>query len=317
MWRFRIYGIELTLVAALFLAIGFFGYLGYGLVASGTGNRPFSGEQALDFVQFQLEAGARVTGSPTNDQIKQWLSDELRADGWHVVIQEFTTANNTKAINVIARNRKENDGTPLILLGTHYNSRTFADRDPNESRRQDPVPGANSGASGTAVLLELANRINPTELEYRVCLAFFDAADNDGLEGWSAAEGSAYFVETINNIEELQSCVNPQAAIILDMVGAGPNLVFESGSNQELVRSIQQAAVTAGYTDWLNSQVSVLESGDHLPFMQAQVPTAYIFGDAYPHRYTTADSLDKISAVELEKIGRTLQTWLDEIGKVE
>ncbi len=317
MWRFRIYGIELTLVAALFLAIGFFGYLGYGLVASGTGDRPFSGAQALEFVKFQLDAGPRVTGSPTNEKIKQWLSDELRADGWHVVIQPFTTANQINAVNVIARNRKENDGTPLIIVGTHYNSRTFADKDANESRRQEPVPGANSGASGTAVLLELANRINPTELEFRVCFAFFDAADNDGLEGWSAAEGSAYFIETLTDIDELQSCANPQAAIILDMVGASPNLVFETGSNQELVASVQQAAVAAGYDNWLNGQVSLLESGDHLPFMEARVPTAYIFGDAYQHRHTTADTLDKISADELEKIGRTLQTWLDEIAKVE
>lgn len=317
MWRFRIYSIELTLVAALFLAIGFFGYLGYGLVASGTGNRPFSGEQALDFVQFQLDAGPRITGSQTNEQIKQWLSDQLRADGWHVVIQPFTTANETKAVNVIARNRKENDGSPLIILGTHFNSRSVADRDPNESNRLEPVPGANSGASGTAVLLELANRINPNELDFRVCIAFFDAADNDGLDGWQAAEGSSYFIETLSDIEELQSCINPQAAIILDMVGAGPNLVFESGSDQELVRSVQQAAVVAGYEEWMNGQASLLESGDHLPFMQAQIPTAYIFGDAYEHRYTTADGLDKISAAELEKIGRTLQTWLDEIGKVE
>lgn len=317
MWRFRVYSVELTLVAALFLAIGFFGYLGYGLVASGTGNRPFSGSSALELVQFQIEAGPRITGSETNEQIKQWLSDELRTDGWHVVIQRFTTQNQTEAVNVIARNRKEIDDKPVILLGTHFNTRNEADRDTNDAKRAEPVAGANSGASGTAVLLELANRVSPTDFPFRLCFAFFDAGDNAGIDGWNGAEGSTFFVETLNEIQELESCRGPAAAIIIDLVGAGPDLVFEAGSDQDLVSSLQSAAMDAGYEDWLTTQISSLEVGDHVPFLQADIPTAYIFGDNYTHRYTSADTLDKVSAAELEKIGRTLQTWLEDITTVE
>ena len=309
MWYFRTYSIELTLVAALLVAIGFFGYLGYGLVAS---DNQFSGDQALAFVQHQVAEGPRVTGSATNERIKEWLSNELRVAGWHVVIQPFTTSNQTAAVNLIARNRKEADGTPVILLGSHYNTRNVADRDDNEASRNAPTPGANSNASGTAVLLELAKRIKPTDLEYRLCLAFFDASDNNGLEGWTPSEGSHYFIDTLDDIQELDSCRNPQAAIILDSVGSGPSLVFESSSEPVLVRMIQQAAMENDYQDFPAGPISKPESGDHSPFIEAQIPTLYLFNDTYTHLHKSSDTVDKVSAAELEKLGRTLQTWLEE-----
>lgn len=311
MWRFRAYSIELTLTAILLASIGFFGYLGYGLIASSGRTPPFSGSEAWDNAKTLMEKGARITGDPIMDETKNWLSQRLRENGWHVVIQPFTTQNQNEAFNLIARNRKEIDDQPVIILGTHYNSRSQADRDQDSEKRRLPVPGANGGASGTAILLEIADNLKPQEFEYRLCLAFFDAGDNEGLDGWNPAEGSTFFVNTYDTIAELQSCSNPQAVIILDLVGSGSQLMFAESSNPVLARTIQEQALSLGYADWLGEQSGGIQSGDHLPFVRAQVPTVYILNSQYPHRYTTQDTLDKLKADELEKIGRTLQTWLE------
>jgi len=96
------------------------------------------------------------------------------------------------------------------LLGAHYDTRIFADLEPDPLLREEPVPGANDGGSGVAVLLELA-RILPEKLPVPVQIVFFDAEDNGGIEDWDWILGSRAFVEHIDN--------PPSAVIIVDMVG--------------------------------------------------------------------------------------------------
>lgn len=317
MLRLRSYSIELSLVAILLASIGFFAYLGYGLVASSGDARPFSGDKAFEYAKAQVDMGPRITGSRVNEELKEWFSQELRSNGWHVVIQPFTTNNQTEAVNLIARNRKEVDNRPAILIGAHFNTRNVADQDENLANRDKPYPGANGGASGPALLLELARRIKPQELNLRLCLAFFDGGDNAGLNGWEPAEGSSYFIDTIDDFEELKSCASPQAVIILDLVGADAPLSFEATSDQAISSSLRETADKLNYSNGFAAENGGTILGDQLPFARNGIPTAFILDPNYPYRHTMSDTLDKLDREAMERIGRTLQTWIEDVAALQ
>ena len=130
MARVRQYSVELTLVLILAGAVVYFGYLGYGLLTPAFVAEPFSGERAREYVARQVDYGPRPTGSPANIRMGDWLIEELRLLGWDVVVQPFTTPDNTPARNIIAI--KSNTPAPAraAMLVTHYDTRLVADRDP-------------------------------------------------------------------------------------------------------------------------------------------------------------------------------------------
>ena len=125
----------------------------------------FDGNRAFQYVTTQLDFGPRTPGSEGHKRIITWMVDHLIRNDWNVAIQEKPYGAH-KIQNVIA---KRGEGTPWIIIGAHYDTRIAADQDPNPEKRSIPVPGANDGASGVAVLLELA-RILPKELHGEIWL---------------------------------------------------------------------------------------------------------------------------------------------------
>ena len=200
MRRWRFYSIELALMLMLGVAVGYFGYLGYGLVRPT--EEPFSGERAEFYVSQQLEFGERVAGSAGGLTTSDWLIAELtkqRRDraGWDVLVQSIPISDTVTAKNIIAQKGAGPDAGPVIILSTHYDTRALADLDPNELKRIEATPGANAGASGTAILLELARTLNVLGTGHTVCLVFFDAEDNGGLAGWQYATSSDVFLQRL------------------------------------------------------------------------------------------------------------------------
>ena len=117
----------------------------------------FDGERAYQHIQNQVEFGPRTPGSDAHDQTINYITQQLTDVGWVVEIQEL--AYSGKPIRNIRAYRdvqQSHDEVEWIILGTHYDTRLISDRDPEEQLRTEPVPGANDGASGVAVLLELA-----------------------------------------------------------------------------------------------------------------------------------------------------------------
>jgi glutaminyl-peptide cyclotransferase len=158
--------------------------------------------------------GPRTPGSAGHAQIREWMRVELESAGWMVEVHESERMGNP-IYNIIA---KRSDEAPEIILGAHYDTRFFADNDPDENKRSEPVPGANDGASGVAVLLELARTL-PKDTE-PIWLVFFDTEDNGRIEGWDWILGSRAFVEEIP--------VQPKAVVIVDMIGdADLNIYLE------------------------------------------------------------------------------------------
>jgi Zn-dependent M28 family amino/carboxypeptidase len=200
--------------------------------------------------------------------------------------------------NIIA---KRTDEPPQIIIGAHYDSRMFADHDPDPSQHTNYVPGANDGASGVAVLLELARTL-PNDAP-PIWLIFFDAEDNGDIEGWDWILGSGEFVR--NN------SIQPRAVIVVDMIGdADLNIYKERNSNPALTDEIWATAKNLGYENKFIPQYKYSMLDDHTPFLRAGMPAIDIIDFDYPYWHTTQDTPDKVAAESLQAVGETLQVWI-------
>lgn len=257
----------------------------------------FSGDLAYEHVLAQTAMGPRTPGSDAHQQAIEYIQAELTEYGWVVETQTATMMGHP-LVNIIARRGK---GDARVILGAHYDSRFIADQDPNPDRRSEPVLGANDGASGVAVLLELA-RVLPHSLPGTVWLVYFDAEDQGRIEGWDWILGSRAFAESLTS--------DPDAVVIVDMIGdADLNIYQERNSDPDLTQEIWSIARQLGYEQFIpEPKYSILD--DHTPFLERGITAIDIIDFDYPHWHTTNDTADKVSPQSLEAVGRTLQRWL-------
>jgi glutaminyl-peptide cyclotransferase len=293
----RAAAIYLTLIGLLLTLVG--GWY----VASFLNREPdplsFDSSRAYADVQTQVAFGPRTPGSDGHAKIREWMRAELESAGWIVEVQE-TNRMGHPIYNIIA---KRNDQSPQIVLGAHYDTRFFADNDPDLTKRSQPVPGANDGASGVAILLELARSL-PKDI-IPTWLVFFDTEDNGRLDGWDWILGSRAFAEEIK--------IAPRAVVIVDMIGdADLNIYLEKNSNLAIRTEIWSTAEKLGYGDvFINKEKYSMED-DHTPFLEAGIPAVDIIDFDYPYWHTTLDTPDKVSAKSLQAVGETLWNWIIE-----
>jgi glutaminyl-peptide cyclotransferase len=261
----------------------------------------FDGNRALNDVEFQVALGPRIPGSPGHNRIIEWLVSELESHEWQVEIQEAEMLGNPIKNVIAKRSGQDRSSSSWVILGAHYDTRIYADQDPNPDFRTLPVPGANDGASGVAVLLELA-RVLPEDLNKDIWLVFFDAEDNGRIPGWDWILGSRAFVEALEG--------KPDAAVIVDMIGdADLEIYLERGSDPELSAEIWEVAANLGYSQFIPiPKYHILD--DHVPFLEAGIPAVDIIDFDYPYWHTIEDTVDKVSAESLEAVGETLRVWL-------
>jgi len=136
----------------------------------------FEGSKAIYYIERQLEFGPRIPGSASSDAMRDFIKKELELSGWIVENQNFIF-DQENLTNVIA---KSSNSPPKIIIGTHYDTRALSDNELSQSLKQTPVPGANDGASGTAVLLELGRTLSREELD--IWFVFFDAEDQGNIK---------------------------------------------------------------------------------------------------------------------------------------
>jgi glutaminyl-peptide cyclotransferase len=259
----------------------------------------FDGSRAYRDVQTQVDFGPRIPGSEGHAQFRTWLRTELESAGWEVDVHESNRMGHP-IYNIIA---KRNADDPQIILGAHYDTRMIADQDPELGKRFLPVPGANDGASGVAVLLEMARSLPKDTVP--VWLVFFDTEDNGRIEGWDWILGSRAFAEEIP--------VRPQAVVIVDMIGDSDlNIYLERNSNVAIRTEIWATAEELGYADKFINQEKFSMLDDHTPFLEAGIPAVDIIDFDYPYWHTTQDTPDKVSAESLQTVGKTLWTWIVE-----
>jgi glutaminyl-peptide cyclotransferase len=266
-------------------------------------NTTFDSKRAYQDVLEQVELGPRITGTEGNLKCAEYIAGQLRQAGWSVEFQNFTYRG-TQVRNVIGRTNVGKGS--IIILGAHYDTRRWADQDP--AHPHDPVPGANDGASGVAVLLELARAINVDKVHHEIWMAFFDAEDDGQIDGWDWIVGSTYMA---NNLS-----AQPQAMILVDMVGdTEQNFYFDGNSDPSLSQKVWAIAGQLGYGDYFIPQVKYSMTDDHIPFVQRGIPSVDIIDFDYPYWHTIADTADKVSPVSLERVGQALQVFLETMNE--
>lgn len=278
----------------------------------------FSADSAMAYARAQVAFGPRVPGTDAHSRCAGWIAAKLAAAGADTVIEQKATLDDgTPMRNIMGR--FGSGRAKRILLLAHYDTRPWADEDPDPENRNKPIDGANDGASGVAVLLETARAIGSKAPEAGVDLLMVDVEDsgNQGDED-SWARGAQYFVEHMpyGSSEPL-----PQAAILLDMVG-GRDAVFhrEMFSQQyatSLVNELWRAARTAGHADRFSARMGGAVNDDHLPLLRAGIPAADIIetvnpqtGAFNPTWHTMADNIDNLDPETLKAVGETVITYI-------
>lgn len=196
------------------------------------------------------------------------------------------------------------DGGSRIALVAHWDSRPWCDASPDPADHALPVPGANDGASGVAVLLEMARLLRESPPDLGVDLVFVDGEDL-GTDDFPAGYciGSKRYVAAIGE-------VRPFAAIVLDLVGdADLSIPVEPQSRASapwLVEKIWEAASRAGQRRYFDPSDVPPVYDDHVPFIAAGIPAVDLIDFDYAAWHTPQDDLSNVSAASLGAVGATL-----------
>lgn len=282
----------------------------------------FNADSAYSYVKAQVDMGPRVPNTEAHRRATQWLADELRRHGAQVTLQPMRLkafdGTMLNAVNVFGRFNP--DATRHILLLAHYDCRPWADKDPDPDMRHTPVDGANDGASGVGVILELARLLGSEAPGCGVDILFADAEDwgSDGDdESW--AMGTRYFV----NNPPVKGYV-PDEAILLDMVGA-PDAVFpmEMFSQQNapaLLSRVWATASSLGLGERFVSRPGGAINDDHVELLKEGIPAIDIIdlraqGGFNSRWHTASDNMEGISPATLGEVGRVVETYIRSVSR--
>ena len=278
----------------------------------------FNADSAYNYVKKQLDFGPRVPESPAHAQCADWFVNFFNDKADTVYVQNFRTRlYNGKGIdgkNIIAAFNPE--AKKRILLAAHWDSRPFADHDPDENNWNTPIDGANDGASGVGVLMEIARVLKDNPLNIGVDIILFDLEDY----------GAPYFLNLMtNNDWALGSqywAKNPHIynyrayfGILLDMVGApNPKFPKEYYSQQfapALSNDIWRVARELGYDEYFSNELGHPINDDHIYVNAiARIPMIDIIhlednseSSFYPYWHTVKDNIEQIDAKTLGMVG--------------
>ena len=279
----------------------------------------FNADSAYHYIERQVGFGPRVPNTEAHQKCSAWLSSELRRHGATVYKQKANLkafdGTNLNATNIIGQFNEGADNRLLLLA--HWDSRPWADADPNPNNHKTAVDGANDGASGVGVLLEIARLIGLQNTDKGIDILFLDAEDW-GTEGddESWALGAKYFV---NN--PFKSGYHPSEAILLDMVG-GHDAVFRREYFSEinaptLVDKIWNIASQSGYANSFSNELGGAITDDHVEFIKAGIPAIDIIEynansetGFNPTWHTTSDNMSGINRKTLKAVGQTITNYI-------
>ena len=280
----------------------------------------FNEENAFFYIQDQLDIGFRIPGTEERINCTNYFISKFKEldNNFTHILHNFTVIS-TECQNVMF---KLNDNySNIVILGAHYDTRAKATKD--STNPDDPVPGANDGASGCAVLIELA-KIFYERMENLTCqiwFLFFDAEDQGkdvayGIDEWDWCEGSKKFVIDIDNFYDSET-ETFDCMILLDMVW-GINLKFinEQYSTSSLLDELFKVGRNLGFTEeFPKNPISNYITDDHKVFVNMGIPSADLiinFWDNpdWPYHHTIQDDISHISNYSLEVTGKTIEQFL-------
>lgn len=272
------------------------------LLASCTPSATFDGQKAYEHIESLCGFGPRDVGSEANQRTADYIAETVESYGWTSVTQPFVYRG-VAGHNVIAKRGRG----PLIILGTHYDTRPVADRDPQD--RSQPVMGANDGGSGAGVLLELARVLDRDVFDQaEVWLVFFDAEDRGDLDDWEWCVGSEKFASRLDEL----TVKRPAYVLVIDMVGDDDQQIYyEWSSTLWLKEKVWGIADDLGYGAYFVADHRHTILDDHTPFLDRGIPAAVVIDFDYPYWHTGHDTIDKISVESLQRVGNVAETLLE------
>jgi hypothetical protein len=267
---------------------------------------PFDGQAAYGELLKQCSFGPRNPGSEGHRACGEYLAGRLRELTDEVVEQRFTHRDSasgdsfelTNYIGIV--NPKQGK---RVLLAAHWDTRPRADRDPDPANREKPILGANDGASGVSVLLELARMFQKTRPAVGVDIVFFDGEDY-GREGELGDYflGSQYFARHLGPYR-------PEYGILLDMVGDKDlSIPLEANSLRAaplVMEKIWKAARVLNVPAFKQTQGPAV-SDDHIPLLMAGIPVVDLIDFDYPRWHTLGDTPEATSPASLSAVGRVV-----------
>ncbi len=285
----------------------------------------FNADSAYTFVKQQVDFGPRVCNTPAHEKCAGFLAEKLRSYGAKVAVQEGLVAayNGTqlRIKNIIASYKPSAMSRVLIL--SHWDSRPYADHDPDPKNHDKPIDGANDGASGVGVILEIARQVSISSPTIGVDLLLVDAEDygppqdqmkNEDTSDWWGL-GTQYWAK-----QQHAAGYSARYGILLDMVGA-PNATFlmEAVSMNfapSVVKNIWSAGNNIGYSDYFIFEQGGAITDDHLFINKIlNLPTIDIIHldrtsqtGFYPYWHTVKDDIQSIDKNTLKAVGQTLLT---------
>jgi Zn-dependent M28 family amino/carboxypeptidase len=268
----------------------------------------FDEVRAFGDLKAQVALGPRVPGTPAHELCLKWIEAELAQAGATPVEQAFPdTVYGTAYRFTNVRARFGPTGGQWIVLGAHWDTRAVADQDPDTTKRAQPIPGANDGASGVAVLLGLARAFQKEPPQVGVELVFFDGEDlGKGGDVNGFCRGSRHYVKALEH-------PHPALAIVLDMVGDKDlGLYYEANSRQaakNLVERLWAGAKRANAPAFIPEERHNVYD-DHAPFLEAGIPGIDVIDFDYPAWHTTHDDVTQVSANSLGQVGRTVLEYV-------
>jgi Zn-dependent M28 family amino/carboxypeptidase len=275
---------------------------------SGSAQRPaaggaFDSARAFGYLKDLVAIGPRVAGSPENARTREYIIKTLAAMGIAAVEQPFearTPHGVVKMANV--RATLAGDRSERIILGSHFDTKLF---------REFRFVGASDGGSSTAALLELARGLKDRPRPFTIELLFLDG--EEAVEDWSPTDstyGSRFYVRDAREKGTLSSI---KAFILLDMIGDRDlNIRRESNSTPWLTEIVWSAARRVGHGRHFLPDATPIED-DHLPFLEAGVPSVDIIDLDYPAWHTAQDTLENVSAASLQVVGDVVLAALPDI----
>jgi glutaminyl-peptide cyclotransferase len=266
-------------------------------------------ENAMKHVRAQVAFGPRPPGSPALERCRGYIRQQLVGFGYQVEDDAFLTQTPYGPItmhNLIARKGKGESG--VIALASHYDTKLMEGKN---------FVGANDAGSSTGLLLELARVLSASKDPLDYWFVFLDG--EEAFVEWSTFDstyGSRHLAQRWKN-EGLVPKI--RALILLDMIGDKDlDVWYETNSTKRLMDLFWTTAQCIGYSSML-SQVKGAVGDDHLPFLDAGIPSVDIidlnYGPNNSYHHTTEDTLDKISPEGMGKVGRVVLAMLPELQK--
>ncbi len=281
----------------------------------------FNASNAYANIEAQLAFGTRVPGSEGHAKVINWIESELKSHNAKVIKQDFKASfydkKNVPCTNIIGQLNP--DAPKRILLAAHFDSRIVADKD--DERKEEPIPGADDGGSGVAVLLEIARLVNENGIDIGVDFIFFDAEDqgqpgpNGDPASW--AIGSQYWAKNI-----VPSGYKAKFGILLDMVGSDKATFGKEEYSTRFApleqKKIWELAKNMGYSDFFRDEVYGPVYDDHIAVNRdAGIKMVDIINQSPDDRssfghyhHTHDDNIDVISKRTLQVVGQVVTSVL-------